>query len=110
MAGDGPASDELTAGQVAAIQAASDEARMLYAEITARDPSVKAAMEGQWLDERTACVHLVRDAYAAAGVSPVRAMQAAESWLVAQQGVRGDLALADEVLAERAQRDRAKRK
>lgn len=96
----GPTADELTDAQVAAVQAASDEARTRWAEIVARDPSVKAAMTGKYGDERAECLHRVRDAYAAVGVSPWRAQQAAEAWLIARRGVRGDLRFADELIED----------
>lgn len=104
MTSDGPAAEELTEAQVQAIQTASDEARGRWAEIVARDPSVKAAMTGEHAEERAGCLALVRDAYRAAGVSEGRARQASESWLIAQRGVRGDLALGDERLEERRRR------
>lgn len=100
VSGEGPHALDLTAAQVATIQVASDEARAGWAEIIARDPSVKAAMDGLHADEKTACIHRVRDAYLAAGVSEERATQASESWMIAKRGVVGDLELADEWLEE----------
>ncbi|WP_139320277.1 hypothetical protein [Pseudonocardia sp. Ae505_Ps2] len=46
------------------------------------------------------CVRAVRDAYLAEGISRERAAQASESWLMIKSGVRGDLAFADEILAD----------
>ncbi|WP_148113110.1 hypothetical protein [Microbacterium sp. HSID17254] len=57
-------------------------------------------MEGRYLDELSACVHAVRDAYLAEGISRERAAQAAESWLMIRSGVRGDLAFGEEILAD----------
>ncbi|WP_224404089.1 hypothetical protein [Pseudonocardia sp. ICBG1034] len=100
MTGDGPSAEELTDAAVARIQAVCDAERMRYEEVVGRDPSVKAAMEGRYPDELSACVHAVRDAYCAEGVSRERAAQASEAWLMIKSGVRGDLAFGDEILAD----------
>ena len=100
MSDAGPSAEELTDAQVARVQVASDAARMRYEEVVARDPSVKAAMEGVYADELSACVHDVRDAYLAEGISEERATQASEAWLIVRSGARGDLAFGDEILAD----------
>lgn len=102
MTGKGPSADELTDGQVAEIGRRADEARMMLDEIVARDPSVAAAMRGLYADEIGECIAMVRDAYAAAGVSDGRARQASEAWFMVRLGVRRDLAFADELLADMA--------
>lgn len=100
MTGDEPSAGELTDAAVARIQGVCDAERMRYEEVVARDPSVKAAMEGRYSDELSACVHAVRDAYLAEGISRERAAQASEAWLMIKSGVRGDLAFGDEILAD----------
>lgn len=67
LSGDGPSAQDLSDAAMSRIQAASDAARMRYEEVVARDPSVKAAMEGRYGDELSACVHDVRDAYLTEG-------------------------------------------
>ena len=93
MTDPGPSADDLTDAQVAAVQAAADEATSIRAEITARDPSVRAVRDQ--VDELAAATRLVVDAYRAAGVSTVRAERAATCWLIDPRGPRADLAAAD---------------
>ncbi|ALE86572.1 hypothetical protein [Pseudonocardia sp. HH130629-09] len=102
LTGGGPSAEELPDAAVARIQAVSDDARMRYDEVVARDPSVRAAMEGLYGDELSACVHDVRDAYLAEGISRERASQASEAWLIIRSGVRGDLAFGDQIIADLA--------
>jgi hypothetical protein len=100
LSGDGSSAEELTDAAVSRIQAVYDEARMRYDEIVARDPSGKAAIANLYGDELSVCVHDVRDAYLAEGISRGRAVQASESWLIIQSGARRDLAFGDEILAD----------
>ncbi|WP_308820049.1 hypothetical protein [Pseudonocardia alni] len=89
MTGNGPSAEELPDAAAARIQVACEAERMRYEEVVARDPSVKAAMEGVYGDELSACVHAVRDAYCAEGISRERAVQASEAWLLIKSGGAG---------------------